>query len=193
VGALRWAAGWIPGIAILAGIIGVNLVWKNVPPLIAFDEYLSAHRRGLLTITIALTAVGIAGLVGGWAHGLITEGRRIPDEELRSGSDLDPQMAGSGGAPTGGFAVYKFWGKAVGASFEETDSFSEIKQAWLDGSWLRSAQYVRVTIMMISLLAAFTGGFGSVIVAPSVMGIKALCAAAILYSLIRFSWGMSRA
>jgi hypothetical protein len=191
--ALRGIAGWWPGVTILGVIIGVDLVWQKVPPLVAFDEFLSAHRSGLLTLTITMAIVGVAGLVGGWAHGLITEGQRAPDEELRSGSDFNPEFAGSGGAPRGGFQAYRFWGKAAAVSFQETDSFSEIKQAWRDGSWLHSAPYIRVTVMIASLFVLLLGGFGIPVVAPSVMGIKVVMIAAIIYSFARFGWGMSRA
>jgi hypothetical protein len=189
-------AQWLPGIAIVAVILVVDATWRSVGPLVAFDDFVSAHRGGLLTLTIALAVLGVLGVVGPLVHGMVTEGHRIPDAELPgvAAAQFNTQlMAGAGGGPTAGFSLYRFWGKAIGISFEETDTFSEIRTSWRSGAWLHETRYLRVTIGIIGLFVALFGVFGIFVVLPILMGIKVVELAALVYAVVRFSWGMSRA
>jgi hypothetical protein len=123
VGALRRLAEWWIGITILAVILVVDATWRQVAPLVLFDGVLGAHRAGLLTLTITLTAVGAVRIVGCWVHGLITEGHRISEADLLAvaAAQFKTQLlASSGGSPTAGVSVSRFWGRAIGWSFEES-------------------------------------------------------------------------
>jgi hypothetical protein len=167
-------------VGLIAVLFVLAVVVDQFTPLKQLDVALREHPEPYRSITIGLSIVAWALLIGAFIVGIVSMGQ--PMSEKRAKAYIGRRRNG----------VSTFRGKATGREFRMEASFKEIKDAIRTGAWLRDHSLWPLLIGLVGLTLAAYGMFGFffVIGAPLV---KLICAGALAYATARTVWGFARA
>ena len=167
----------------IAAIIAVQALRQSAP-LVWFDGVLNGA-RDLVPAGIAITVVGAALLVGALIHGMMFDAARIEPGKIEYRYSKRTPMSWQ----VGWFRGRLLWG----GEFKEESGFSELKQSWRTGEWLRDNRYVRATVVMVGLPLVVAGAFGTIALVTDETGVRLLLLLAIAYVAARLGYALARA
>jgi hypothetical protein len=174
----------------VAGALLVIFIGSLLPPLQRLHDWIQAHQRPLLWITIPIGAAGFALFMGCAIAMVLAQGKPMSRREI---DELDRRiLERSMGPASARGAVYRNLGLVVGAQAEDSASFAEIKQAWALRAWEFSPRWRRMFLMALGTALLFCGLFGSLfVIAPA--GVQLLLGGAFVYAVARTVAGFARA
>jgi hypothetical protein len=163
---------------------------ETLEPLEGAWDWLEQERISLLIVAGGTTVLGFLLFMGGILDLIVSAGEAMAHEEVedlyRSSRDIAARSYALRNS------TYRIRGVASGASVQDEFSLREFKAALRSGALMRAGFWRRRAITALGGLMTVFGGFGLVIVlAPG--GLKLLFAGALLYALVRLSWGFARA
>jgi hypothetical protein len=185
----RWAA-WIA--AVLAAIFVAGVIGELTPPLKALDAWMTDERVPLVWVTGGTALLGLLVMLGGIMAVIRARGdaRRLDHTGVENvaRSVYDAQRAPRFWRTS----TYGIRGLTWGAAGDDEYSFRELKEAFAGGAILREKLWRRRLVAMLGAALLFFGVCGLAIVLTP-LALKILLAAAVLYAVVRITWGLIRA
>jgi hypothetical protein len=196
LGARMWArlmdlARWVIRIAVvLAAIFVAGVIGELVPALKGLDAWMAVRQVPLMYVTGGTALLGLLVMMGGIISLIIERGKALDhtgvENVARSVRD--------------GLAVPRIWrtstygirGKTVGAEAHDQFTFAELKDAFRSGVLFSERHWRRRLLIMCGGTLMFFGIFGAAIVYTP-LALKILLAAAVVYAVMRTTWGLIRA
>lgn len=187
VGRLVWP--YVRNLAIFFAALMVAAVIAELPALKAFDTGIEARQPELLRIALATAIAGILLLAGAGVALVLASGQRMSHAQVE---DQLRRMSEAQRLPWfSRFTSYRFFGRAIGGTADEQFSVSAFKRAVASGAVLRDARWRRRACAALGALLIAVGILGTfVVVFP--LALKLICAAILLYVLLRVSWAFVR-
>jgi len=133
------------------------------------DATINQSRRVYLGSAIAVFALGFTAFMGGVIYGVVTG---VRSRKLRDPISTPQQSAGGG--------------------FHIEFSFREMKEAWRSGAWLTD-RWWRFGFYMTAAATITVVGIFSVLFVLGHAGVRLVVAGALLYAVVRTSWGLMKA
>jgi len=164
-------------------IFALAVAVDQITPLKQFTLYLDAHPEPYKSLTIGMSIVGWALLIGAFVLGLWLKGRPMSEAEAQE------YMQSGAGRPR---VKRIFKGLAAGREFRMEASFREIKEAVRRGAWVYDRGWWPILLGLLAtpLIAYGMFGYFFVIGAPLV---KLVCGGALAYATVRTGWGFWKA
>ena len=175
-------------VLMVAGALLIIGVGEALPPLQRLHAWTVAHQKTLLMVTIPMAVIGLALFISGIVILALSKGRAMSREEIDASTWRGRQQSPA----LWRRSAYRSSGLAVGVSGEDTASFSEIKQAWKDGTWKTSPRWRRMFLVLFGVAMFSTGLLGSIFVVAQA-GMKLLLGGVCLYAVVRTAIGFARA
>jgi hypothetical protein len=167
----------------------VVAVASELPPLKQAGQAIDRLHDPLLTVVIAVAALGFTVFMGGILSMLMASGEPMTHEEIE-GAISQRQRAGE--PYTWRVSAHRVFGVAAGRHVVGEASFAGMKNAWKSKEWRRDSQWRRLFVITTGAALLFYGLFGVfVVIGPP--PIKVLMAAAMLYATVMTIWGFARA
>jgi hypothetical protein len=181
---------WIA--VVLAAIFVAGVIGELVPPLKALEAWMTAQRVPLMYGIGGMTLLGVLVMLGGIMAVIRARGdaRRLDhtgvENVARSVSDAQrgPRFRRA--------STYRIRGWTWGAAGDDEYSFRELKEAFASGAILREKLWRRRLVAMLGAALLFFGVFGAAIVYTP-LALKILLFAAVVYAVVRITWGLIRA
>ncbi len=181
--------GVLQTVLMLAGALLVIVIGEALPPLQRLHAWTVAHQKTLLIVTIPMAVIGLALFISGIVVILaLSKGRAMSREEIEVSTWRSRQQSPA----LWRRGAYRSSGLAVGVSGEDSASFSEIKEAWRDGTWRTDPRWRRMFLVLLGVALLTTGIFGSIFVVAQA-GMKLLLGGVYLYAVVRTAIGFARA
>jgi hypothetical protein len=188
---LRDAARWVARIAlVLVAIFVAGVIGELVPGLKELEAWMTEERTPLLYVTGAATTVGLFVMLGAIISLIMERGEPLDHTGVEnvSRSVRDTQM----GPRFWRTSAYRIFGKTAGATADDEFTFAELKGAFRSGALFSEGRWRRRLLVLCGGGLMFLGMFGVMIVL-SPLALKLLLAAAVLYAVVRATWGLIRA
>jgi hypothetical protein len=178
--------GYLGLLAVLAVLIAVG----EIPAVRAASDWIDAHRANLLTVTLTVTAVGLALLIWGWTVAAVRDGRSMSAEEAKEFMGRALPLPGRQSYRSG-----LFRGFARGRTTDQPIewSFRELKVAWRSGTWWSAADMRRKYLITIGGLILILGGFSALLVLFQPPAAKLLIGGTVVYAVTRTMSSLRRA
>ncbi len=176
--------GWARMIALFL----VAALASELPPVKQVVQVIDRVRDPLLTVAIAVAALGFTVFMGGILSMLMASGDPMTHEEVE-GAISQRQRAGE--PYVWRASAHRVFGVAAGRQVAGEASFAGMKEAWKSKEWRRDSQWRRLVVIATGAALLFYGLFGLfVVLGPP--PIKVLMAAAMLYATVMTIWGFAR-
>jgi hypothetical protein len=183
---MKRVAGWI-GWALLLLVL---IVLSGMPALQNLERTMARSQGPLLALTIGVTVLGFAVMMGGILSTLMSGGESMTHQEIEA--SLLRQRDASSLPNAWRASTYRFSGVAAGQQGSTEASFADIKDAWRTGEWRRDSHWRRFYIIAAGATLLVVGMFGIFIVIGP-MFIKLIMSGALAYATVRTVWGFARA
>jgi len=166
----------------LLAVLAVLIALGEIPTVRALFGLVDAHRAQLLTVTLTLTAVGLALMVWGSAVVAVRYGRSMSAEEAKDFAGRPLPLPGQQSYRTG-----LFRGIARGRKTDQPVewSFREMKAAWRSGTWWNDADMRRKYLITFGGLVLIVGGLSTLLVLFQPPAARLLIGGTILYAAAR--------
>ncbi len=183
----RWTVNIV---LVLAAIFVAGVIGELTPALKELDAWMTGQRAPLLYATGGATLLGLFVMLGALISMIMQRGTPLDHTGVEnvSRSVRDAQM----GPRIWRTSTYRVFGATGGASADDEFSFAELKGAFRSGAIRREGLWRTRLGVLCGAALMFFGIFGMAIVL-SPLALKVLLAAAVVYAVLRTTWGFIRA
>lgn len=175
--------------AVLLALVFVAAVLAELPPMPALAAWIQKREWSLMIATGSVGVLGFTLMMGGILKLLMDQDESLSHADVE---DVERSVRMAARPVAWRASSYRILGKAAGRQGAESFKLQELKAAWKSGAVWHIPVWRRRLITTIGALMLFIGLFGLIVVVGPA-SLKVLFGGALLYALVRLTWGFWQA